>query len=435
MGKNKGRHFDASKRAVLANMLARRAKAKDVAAALGMDPTSVSREIARNRIRKAGDPSEEGSPCSGCANRLSCKIRHACGRMSCSIRCAGCAQTEGCRSFSRFSCPVATRYPLCCNGCAKEARCPLPHYYYYPDDAQAKSRDRLVSSRSGMDLTEEEFRAFDDLVYEAVVVKGQSVHHLVASCRDRLGCSEKTVYRRIDSGMLRAKPVDLPRKAGLKKRKRSAKYEYVHAGDLDRTGHLWPDWLVHQVAQGVVYHWEMDFLGKPNASRKEVLALALPNFKFALLYLFEGSTQEGVKALFDRLETELGPALFRKVFPAVITDRDVAFDDFASLEGSADGTVRTRVFYADPGASNQKPSVENYNQQLRAAIPKKAILDDCDQSDLTLLACHMNSRRLASLSDRTPASLFAAAFGDEALERLGIREIPPSEVRLKPIAK
>lgn len=52
MGKNKGRHFDASKRAVLANMLARRAKAKDVAAALGVDPTSVSREIARNRIRR-----------------------------------------------------------------------------------------------------------------------------------------------------------------------------------------------------------------------------------------------------------------------------------------------------------------------------------------------------------------------------------------------
>ena len=37
MGKNKGRHFDASKRAVPANFPARRAKAKDVAVTLGRD--------------------------------------------------------------------------------------------------------------------------------------------------------------------------------------------------------------------------------------------------------------------------------------------------------------------------------------------------------------------------------------------------------------
>lgn len=153
------------------------------------------------------------------------------------------------------------------------------------------------------------------------------------------------------------------------------------------------------------------------------------------LHVFEGTTQEKVKALFDALEGALGPDLFRKVFPAVVTDRDVVFDDFASLEASADGTVRTRVFYADPGASNQKPSVENYNQQLRVAIPKKAVLDDCTQEDLAALASHMNSRLLSSISDRTPASLFAAAFGDEALAKLGIREIPANEVRLKPIAK
>ncbi len=436
MGKNKGRQFDASKRAVLANMLARRAKASEIAAALGMDPSSVSREIRRNRIAKAPGPDGAKSPCSRCANRTSCRLRHVCGMRTCSVRCAGCAQTAKCPSFLLFSCPVERRFPLCCNGCAKEGRCPLGRYFYYADDAQAKARERLVNSRSGMDLDEEGFRAFDDLVYEAVVVKGQSVHHLVASDPKGVGCSEKTVYRRIATGQLRAKNLDLPRQVALKKRRRAApKYEYSHAGDLDRTGHLWPDWLVFQVANGIAYHWEMDFLGKPSASKKEVLVLTLPNLKFSLLYVFEGTTQESVKSLFDRLENALGAELFRRVFPAVLTDRDVVFDDFASLESSADGTIRTRLFYADPGASNQKPSVENYNQQLRVAIPKKAVLDECGQKDLTELACHMNSRLLSSISDRTPASLFAAAFGDEALARLGIREIPAGQVRLKPIAK
>ena len=434
MGKNKGRQFNASKRAVLANMLARRAKASEIAAALGMDQSSVSREIRRNRISRPADPDGAKSPCSRCANRTSCRLRHVCGMRACSLKCAGCAQTGKCPSFQLFSCSVERRFPLCCNGCAREARCPLGHYFYYADDAQAKARERLVNSRSGMNLDAEGFRAFDDLVYEAVVEKGQSVHHLVAA-NPGIGCCEKTVYRRIATGMLRAKNLDLPRQVRLKKRRVSPKYEYVHAGDLDRTGHLWPDWLVFQVANGIAYHWEMDFLGKPNPSRKEALVLTLPNLKFSLLYVFEGTTQEKVKALFDLLEGALGAALFRRVFPAIITDRDVVFDDFGSLESSADGTVRTRLFYADPGASNQKPSVENYNQQLRVAIPKKAVLDGCTQDDLTLLACHMNSRLLSSISDRTPASLFAAAFGDEALARLGIREIPANEVRLKPIAK
>lgn len=215
-----------------------------------------------------------------------------------------------------------------------------------------------------------------------------------------------------------------------------SKYEYVHDGGLDRSGHLWCDWLVYQVKNGVVYHWEMDFLGKPNSSRKKVLVLNLRNFHFSLLYVFEGTTQEKVKALFDALEKALGTELFAKLFNAIVTDRDTVFDDFGSLETSIDGeTVRTHIFFADPGASNQKPNVENYNAQARIAIPKKAVLDDCTQADLTELSCHLNSRLLSSLSDHTPYSLFAAAFGEDTARKLGLREIPPKEVRLKPIAK
>lgn len=61
--------------------------------------------------------------------------------------------------------------------------------------------------------------------------------------------------------------------------------------------------------------------------------------------------------------------------------------------------------------------------QARVAIPKRAVLDDCTQDDLTELSCHLNSRLLNSLSDHTPYSLLAAAFGEEAAKKLGLREI------------
>ena len=437
MGKNKGRQFNASKRGTLANMLAAKAKAVAIATALGMSESSVSREILRNRIAKPADEAERKSPCAKCANRWSCRLHYVCGRRTCAHKCAGCPNTQKCRSFLLFSCSVSTRFPLCCNGCAKESRCPLDHYYYYADDAQNKARERLVASRSGMDMDEAEFREFDEIIYQGVVVNGQSVHHVIAANRGRINCSEKTVYRRIATGQLATKNIDLPRQVTLKKRKSlSSKYEYVHAGDLDRSGHLWCDWLVYQVKNGIVYHWEMDFLGKPNSSKKEVLVLNLRNFQFSLLYVFEGTTQEKVKALFDALEKALGTELFSKLFNVIVTDRDTVFDDFESLETSIDGsTARTHIFFADPGASNQKPNVENYNAQTRVVIPKKAILDDCTQEDLIELSCHLNSRLLNSISDHTPYSLFAAAFGEETAKKLGLREIPPNEVKLKPIAK
>ena len=99
-----------------------------------------------------------------------------------------------------------------------------------------------------MDMDEAEFREFDEIIYQGVVVNGQSVHHVIVANRGRINCSEKTVYRRIATGQLATKNIDLPRQVTLKKRKPlSSKYEYVHAGDLDRTGHLWCDWLVYQV--------------------------------------------------------------------------------------------------------------------------------------------------------------------------------------------
>lgn len=51
MGKNKGKQFNIEKRARLSRMIANGNKAKEIGDVLGMDSTSVSREIKRNRIK------------------------------------------------------------------------------------------------------------------------------------------------------------------------------------------------------------------------------------------------------------------------------------------------------------------------------------------------------------------------------------------------
>lgn len=112
---------------------------------------------------------------------------------------------------------------------------------------------------------------------------------------------------------------------------------------------------------------------------------------------------------------------------------DTVFDDFSAIELSASGERRTKVFFCDPGASNQKPHVENYNAQTRAIFPKHAVLNEYSQEELYEAASHLNSRRLSSIDDRTPTDLFSEIFGEGMLKALHQKKIPSDEVKLKPI--
>lgn len=159
----------------------------------------------------------------------------------------------------------------------------------------------------------------------------------------------------------------------------------------------------------------------------------MTGISFSLLYIIENATQEKIIALFDTIEGEIGIGNFRKLFPAILTDRDTLFDDFPSLEFDKNGEPRTRIFFCDPGESNQKPNVENYNAQLRPIFPKRAVLNEYSQQELYLASSNLNSRCLSSIDDRTPTDLFVEIFGKGLLDLLHQRKIPPKEVRIKPI--
>lgn len=413
-------------------MVAKGNKAREIGDALGIDPTSVSRELKRNRT-KTKEAEDDGTLCESCFHKRGCTIKKVCGSLSCSQRCNGCRAVAKCRKYSEFACGRRNRFPFVCNGCPKEGYCPLEHYAYLPDAAEEMARDRLIASREGANLTYEEYEVQGAILRDRVIGKGQSIHHVLATNREELGCSEKTLYRRIEKGVYTVKAHHLPRQVSLKKRKCRKKYEYEHDPKTDRTGHLYSDWLIYRYRNGITYYFQMDFLGAPHKSDKEILVLTMIGISFSLLYIIEDATQEKIIALSDMIEGEIGTGNFKKLFPAIFTDRDTLFDDFPSLEFGKGGELRTRIFFCDPGESNQKPNVENYNAQLRPIFPKHAILNEYSQQELYLAASNLNSRCLSSIDDRTPADLFAEIFGKGLLGLLHQRRIPPKEVRIKPI--
>ena len=432
MSKNKGKQFNIEKRAILSRMVAKSNKAKEIGEILNMDPTSISRELKRNRI-KTKEVENDGTLCNSGFHKSGCSIKKVCGSLSCSQRCNGCKAISKCWKYAKFTCNKKNRFPFVCNGCPKEGYCPLEQYMYLPDIAEEMARDRLITTREGANLTYEEYEVQDSILRDRVIDKGQSIHHVLVTNRKELDCSEKTLYRRIEKGVYTVKVHHLPRQVSLKKRKYKKKYEYIHDPKVDRTGHLYSDWLIYRYKNGITYYFQMDFLGAPHKSNKEILVLTMRGISFSLLYIIENATQEKIIALFDMIEEEIGIDNFKKLFPAILTDRDTLFDDFSSLEFDKNGELRTKIFFCDPGESNQKPNVENYNAQLRPIFPKHAILNEYSQQELYLAASNLNSRCLNSIDNRTPTDLFIEIFGIELLSLLHLKKIPAKEVKLKPI--
>lgn len=432
MGKNEGKQFNIAKRGTISRMVAKGTSAKEIGEILGMDPTSVSRELKRNRI-KIKETDSDDTLCNNCSHKKGCTIKKVCGAISCYQRCNGCKAVKKCWRYEKFECNKLHRFPFVCNGCPKEKYCPLEHYMYIPDTAEEIARDRLVTTREGANLTFKEYEVQNEILKDRIIEKGQSVHHTLATNKKELNCSEKTLYRRIEKGVYTVKVHHLPRQVSLKKRKYKKKYEYVHDPKVDRTGHLYSDWMIYRFKNNITYYFQMDFLGAPKKSDKEILVLTMRGISFSLLYIIENATQGKIVSLFGSIEKEIGIDNFRKLFPVILTDRDTLFDDFESLEFNKNGELRTRIFFCNPGESNQKPNVENYNAQLRPIFPKHKVLNEYNQNELYLATSNLNSRCLGSIDDRTPAELFIEIFGKDLFSLLHLKKIPPKEVVLKPI--
>ncbi len=118
-----------------------------MASEIGVDATSISRELKRNRRCDGAraDPSSRNR----CAHRRACSVRHLCGP-GCARKCSACARmcADGrCPRYEKEVCPRTHRAPWVCNGCGKRTTCPLERFTYSAKAAQAKADPRLSETR------------------------------------------------------------------------------------------------------------------------------------------------------------------------------------------------------------------------------------------------------------------------------------------------
>lgn len=121
------KHLTIEHRKVISNGISHNYKLKEIAENLGFDPTSISKEVKRNR-----DATTIGK------NITNCKRTN--------------------------------RWPYVCTGCNKKYnyQCTFTKYKYVAQNAQIKSDIKLINSRKGIDIDSDEFIKLDNIIKDGI---------------------------------------------------------------------------------------------------------------------------------------------------------------------------------------------------------------------------------------------------------------------------
>ena len=373
------KHISFEQRKVILSMISSNHKLKEIGEALNLDPTSVSKEVKRNRTRLY----PKYNP------NLNLKV-----------------------------CSKLDRFPYVCNTCKyRYEPCPFEKYVYKANEAQNKANSKLILSRRGLDSDSDEFKKLDEIVKEGVEAD-KSIYEI--SLDPRVNKSVTTLYRYINNGYLKTSRMDLPYAVTYKKRKKiNKKYDYKQNNNIDRSNHTYIDYLSYVHSHPREYGWQLDFLGSIKTDSKTIITLIMPDLHFPLIDIITNPDSKKVVKFFDRLEENLGIDNFKKIFPYILTDRDPAFSDIEGICFSkVTGEERTKLFFCDPYVSNQKPQIENLNKQLRIHFPKKRSIDHLSRADVKNINMRILRQPLHSLDGSSPQEAFELIFGKDNLINL-----------------
>jgi IS30 family transposase len=167
-----------------------------------------------------------------------------------------------------------------------------------------------------------------DSLISPLLRKGQSLSHIYASHAEELGCSRRTLYKYIDRQVFTARNGDLPRKVKYKPRKTRCIPQ--PAKRARRIGRTYDDFIKSLQESPDIQVVEMDTV-EGQKGGKVLLTLLFRKTSLMLAFLMDEKRQGCVKEVFDYLTEALGTETFRKMFPIILTDNGIEFQDTDGL--------------------------------------------------------------------------------------------------------
>ena len=319
-------------------------------------------------------------------------------------------------------CPLLAKAPFVCNGCPKRRQnCGYKKIFYHAKQAQKQYEQTLVEAREGTPLNSQTFWDMDKVISDGVK-KGQHIYHILKT--HNLDVSSSTVYRHIRKGYLSIAPIDLARAVKFKERRKSKLPSIPKEAKKGRSYEDFQNYL----ALNQLDSWlEMDtVMGRMGGKVLLTFNLSFCNFIFARL-LDNKTALEVTKHLYDIKNTlHQADKDFFQLFPVILTDNGGEFARVDDIEMDVRG--ESKLFFCDPNRSDQKGRIEKNHTLIRDILPKGTSFDNLTQEDINLVCSHVNSVKRAALNGKSAYELFAFTYGEEIPKLLGISKIPAEDV-------
>ena len=319
-------------------------------------------------------------------------------------------------------CPLLDKAPFVCNGCPKRRQnCGFKKIFYLAKQAQKQYEQTLVEAREGTPLNSKTFWDMDKVISDGVK-KGQHIYHILKT--HNLDVSSSTVYRHIRKGYLSIAPIDLARAVKFKERRKS---KLPSIPKEAKKGRSYEDFQNYLVLNQLDSWLEMDtVLGRMGGKLLLTFNLSFCNFIFARL-LDNKTALEVTKHLYDIKNTiHEADKDFFQLFPVILTDNGGEFARVDDIEMDVRG--ESKLFFCDPNRSDQKGRIEKNHTLIRDILPKGTSFDNLTQEDINLVCSHVNSVKRAALNGKSAYELFAFTYGEEIPKLLGISKIPAEDV-------
>ena len=323
---------------------------------------------------------------------------------------------------NNLPCPLLDKAPFVCNGCPKRRQnCGYKKIFYLAKQAQKQYEQTLVESREGTPLNSKTFWDMDKVISDGVK-KGQHIYHILKT--HNLDVSSSTVYRHIRKGYLSIAPIDLARAVKFKERRKS---KLPSIPKEAKKGRSYEDFQNYLVLNQLDSWLEMDtVLGRMGGKVLLTFNLSFCNFIFARL-LDNKTALEVTKHLYDIKNTlHQADKDFFQLFPVILTDNGGEFARVDDIEMDVRG--ESKLFFCDPNRSDQKGRIEKNHTLIRDILPKGTSFDNLTQEDINLVCSHVNSVKRAALNGKSSYELFAFTYGEEIPKLLGISKIPAEDV-------
>ena len=265
---------------------------------------------------------------------------------------------------------------------------------YRPQQADQRYRERAQSSRHARRIGE----ATRALVAERLSSQW-SPEQIAAS----LPISHETIYQHVYADKAQGGSLWKHLRCQKKKRKR-------YASGRERRGQITGRRPIAQRPASVesrrqVGHWEGDTV--IGAGHKQaIVTLVERKSGFAVLAHVTRKTADLVS---QAIITSLAPLAQR--VRTVTYDNGKEFADHAAV----DEALRSTAYFADPYASWQRGSNENFNGLLRQYIPKKRPLSTVTADELKMIQDRINHRPRKRLGFKTPHEVFHQSLNRVAL--------------------